>query len=196
MVYEFRQLYTEHYAGVDPQPIGDALHTLQAARPGGTVTAADVVAAARDRQSPLHSLFTWDDAVAGARYREAQARMLLRAVQVRDDAHDASPAPRRVVVTTDREATAGPRRVWCPLDPDVQARQDLRAWRKRYQDVPPLGTVFDALEAHLAVLPEAERAREEYLAWRARCGAIPALAEAFEAIDAHLQALADEPLAS
>ncbi len=48
----------------------------------GTVKAADVVAAARDPKSPIHILFTWDDAKAAEEHRKDQARNLIGGLQV------------------------------------------------------------------------------------------------------------------
>lgn len=48
----------------------------------GRLTPADVVADARDPASPLHGYFEWDDSVAGEKYREHQARALIRSVKV------------------------------------------------------------------------------------------------------------------
>lgn len=47
---------------------------------GGLLRPADVVAAARDPKSPLHSHFEWDDGAAAEAYRLWQARQLIRAV--------------------------------------------------------------------------------------------------------------------
>lgn len=48
----------------------------------GALTPSLVVDAARDPESPLHDRFEWDDSIAGERYREQQARQLIRTVRV------------------------------------------------------------------------------------------------------------------
>jgi hypothetical protein len=48
------------------------------------ITPHSVVAAAQDPGSPLHSQFTWDDAIAGAKYRLIQANRLIQAVILPD----------------------------------------------------------------------------------------------------------------
>jgi hypothetical protein len=50
---------------------------------GGKITPRMVVDAARDEDSPLHSYFEWDDAIAAEKYREMQARTLLRSVDLK-----------------------------------------------------------------------------------------------------------------
>lgn len=58
----------------------DHLQAIYDAR--GTLSAPLVVDEARDPNSPLHSRFEWDDTVAGDRYREVQARELIRSVRI------------------------------------------------------------------------------------------------------------------
>lgn len=45
---------------------------------GGKITPRELVEAARDDANPLHDYFEWDDTVAGEKYREMQARALIR----------------------------------------------------------------------------------------------------------------------
>lgn len=47
----------------------------------GELTPANVVDAARNEEHPLHGRFEWDDAVAGEKYRLAQAHALIRVVR-------------------------------------------------------------------------------------------------------------------
>lgn len=51
-------------------------------REHGRLTARIVLDEARDPGHPLHDRFTWDDEVAGERYRLGQARDLIRTVKV------------------------------------------------------------------------------------------------------------------
>lgn len=53
-----------------------------AERNGGTITPAEVVEAAKDVTSPLHTYFTWDDSEAACKYREDEARVLIRSVRI------------------------------------------------------------------------------------------------------------------
>jgi hypothetical protein len=48
----------------------------------GRLLPADVVNAARDEDSVLHSHFQWNDTIAGEKYRLSQARQLIRLVRV------------------------------------------------------------------------------------------------------------------
>lgn len=47
------------------------------------LTARLVVDTARDKNSPLHQHFEWDDSVAGEKYREHQARDLIRSIKIK-----------------------------------------------------------------------------------------------------------------
>jgi hypothetical protein len=53
----------------------------ETANDDGIVTADAVVDAARNKNSPLHDEFEWDDSVAGHQYRLDQARSLIREVR-------------------------------------------------------------------------------------------------------------------
>jgi len=57
---------------------------------GGRIAPADVVAAARAPESPLHGFFEWDDSEAAHRYRLDQARSLIRRVVVEVVVRDVS----------------------------------------------------------------------------------------------------------
>jgi hypothetical protein len=52
----------------------------------GHIKPAHVVSAARPSSSPIHNLFTWDNTKAAAKWREEEARSLIRSIRVvRDD---------------------------------------------------------------------------------------------------------------
>ena len=48
----------------------------------GKLTAPIVVAAATPETHPLHNRFEWDDRIAGPKYREVQAREIIRSVKI------------------------------------------------------------------------------------------------------------------
>jgi len=57
-------------------------HLLAIRKQCGNLTASSVVVAAQADDHPLHVCFEWDDSVAGHKYREDQARELIRSVRV------------------------------------------------------------------------------------------------------------------
>ncbi|KKL74096.1 hypothetical protein LCGC14_2068310 [marine sediment metagenome] len=65
----------------------------------GGLTAEAVVDSARGRSSPLHDFFEWDDSAAAERYRQEQARHLMRCVVVLyDDPEIKSDQPIRAFI--------------------------------------------------------------------------------------------------
>lgn len=63
------------------QQIGETLAQVARAH-AGKLDAEDVVEAARDPLSPLHSHFEWDDSVAAHQFRLTQARQMIRVVRI------------------------------------------------------------------------------------------------------------------
>jgi hypothetical protein len=59
-----------------------ATELLELERNNGQLIPADVVEAARDPESPLHSHFNWDDSDAAEKFRLMQARTLIRTVRL------------------------------------------------------------------------------------------------------------------
>lgn len=84
-----------------------ALRELEAKQ--GIIRPADVVNAAKPKNSPLHGFFTWDDKAAAAKYREQEARHLIACVYVRDSDSETSEPVRAFVnvrAETDNDETA------------------------------------------------------------------------------------------
>lgn len=74
----------------------------------GLIRAADVVDAARDKNSALHGKFEWDDGEAGEKYRLVQARALLAVcVQYIDSGAKRVPTKVFVSLSTDRTKRDG-----------------------------------------------------------------------------------------
>jgi hypothetical protein len=85
------------------QEVASALQSL-ADRNGGRITPTQVVAAAKDKTSPLHRCFTWDDAVAGHRHRLNEARELIQSIRV--ITHKEQRVVRGIAYVRDPEAAA------------------------------------------------------------------------------------------
>ena len=80
----------------DPQSVGEELARLQG-NVRGKLTPEKVVTSARKKNSPLHSLFEWNDSVAGEKYRQEQARCVIRNIRV-VYIDRPEPVPQRVYV--------------------------------------------------------------------------------------------------
>lgn len=119
----------------------------------GELTPADVLADARNDNSPLHSFFEWEDGAAAEAYRLQQARGLIRAV-VAVYVSDEKPAVRTRAFVHIPEPTAPHYR----SADDAMSRQktrklvlqrawsELQQWRQRYKDLSEFAVLFDAID--------------------------------------------------
>lgn len=158
MKYEWKQGYNPK---ADPNLVGKELERIREST-GGELQAEDVVEAARDPRSPLHSLFEWDDSAAAERYRQQQARGVIRRLRV--VYQEASEQPKVV-----RLAYVSPQQVKHPgyVDPD-EAMADpvkrdgivrnaiaaLEGWLSRYRtlDIAELQTIVNKIESEVRKL--------------------------------------------
>lgn len=124
---------------------------------GETVKPSDVVELARDENTALHNLFTWDDSVAAERYREHEAGCILRNIVIvnKDKAEgdkDKVVVVRAIMSTNERtkEYTTVQRIV---TNKDSYTRllaaalAELTAFKKKYETLSgDLEVVFDAID--------------------------------------------------
>lgn len=117
----------------------------------GVLRPGDVVEAARPATSPLHSQFEWDDGVAAERYRNDQARSLIRVC-----VEYVGPTKRRqqvfVSLSTDRSAGGGYRSLVEVLAIDNLRNQliedalaDMERFTGRYSHIAELARVTEAM---------------------------------------------------
>lgn len=120
----------------------------------GHVTPEVVVQAAFSVKSPLHAYFEWDDSVAGTKYRLEQARQLIMTVRVVSEMKDKKTSVRALVPLYDRSRRFFSREAVL-TDTDerevqlARARGELRAWVRRWIDLPELEKIRKALKSHL-----------------------------------------------
>lgn len=74
--YALKKHSENRYARKDVQIIGETLEQIKE-KYGGYLKTVDVVDEARNKKSKLHKYFQWDDTIAGEKYREQQARVLI-----------------------------------------------------------------------------------------------------------------------
>ena len=124
---------------------------------GETVRPSDVVELARDENTALHNLFTWDDSVAAERYREHEAGCILRNIVIvnkdkTEDDKDKAVVVRAIMSTNERtkEYTTVQRIV---TNKDYYTRllaaalAELTAFKKKYETLSgDLEVVFDAID--------------------------------------------------
>lgn len=116
--------------------------------PHGIVTPKEVLNKARNKRSPVHKYFDWDDSSAAEKYRLDQARALIRCLIIvdddDDDGHRKYTAP--LVLETGERAYVDIDKVvsneflWKQLI--AIALKDLQLWKKRYEHLKELKPVF------------------------------------------------------
>lgn len=144
----------------DANAVGQHLELLRV-KFKGELTPGDVVADAKNNNSPLHSFFEWDDGAAAQQYRLQQARGLIRAVVaviVSDDA----PAKRTQAFVHIAEAGAPHYRATDHAMSQERTREmvlrqafkEFRAWQKRYEHLEELATLFSAVDKMVKRIPQ------------------------------------------
>jgi len=106
----------------------------------------DVVKRARPKRSPMHKLFEWDDSIAGEKYREEQARYVLRVCRVQYADKQGKPKTVRAFPVVETRKDESRRNVFVPIedithDYDRQdeilnrALHSLVDWRRKWREV-------------------------------------------------------------
>jgi hypothetical protein len=148
MIYKWKTEFPAN--GVDAQVAGERLEKL---RKKNGLTPKTVVDDARPKESPLHACFEWNDSVAAEKYREDQARVIMRniTVQVEDNAGANREVRAFVNVAIDegREYTSISNAM---SDADLRkqvldsALHEIDGWRKKYRDLQELAEVLSAAD--------------------------------------------------
>lgn len=151
MVYQWG---SRSYA-VDAQLVGETV--AQITEREGYCPPSRLVAVASDSDSPLHSLFTWDDVDAAERWRTHEARQVIKSLTVTVRVEDAEVRAPAFVSVGHRVETQANGEGYRPLsvvaaDPGYRAEAlgealaQLRAIQRRYAAIDALAPVWKALE--------------------------------------------------
>lgn len=116
----------------------------------GNLTPPALVDASRPEDAPLHAAFEWDDAIAAERYRETQARYIIRSVEVVTHGSK-EPVRAFVSVTTGRsEPYTTIEHIMARSDSRAllleQAHRELNVFRRKYGQLSELAEVFEAID--------------------------------------------------
>lgn len=111
------------------------------------VTAKNVVDIARAEDAPLHREFEWDDSIAGERWREEQARTLIRHIVIVQEEKPQTEPVRAFCHLTVESSVYTPTEVILRsasmteqmLD---QAKRELKAFRRKYSGLQALAKIF------------------------------------------------------
>jgi hypothetical protein len=138
--YSFKEPITFHkHEDADPNVIGPELERIISENKG-RLTPHVVVDSARNRRSPLHRHFEWNDKVAAEAYRLEQARELIRTIRIEDTEHSDTP-PRRAFLSVNDNGTSY-RTVNEVLNSQhlqlavlIAAEKELKAFESRYGEL-------------------------------------------------------------
>lgn len=150
-------------AKADAGEVGTYIELLRKEKKG-ELTPEDVVTAARNKNSPLHSYFEWDDGKAAEAHRLSQARGLIRAV-VAIYTHDDKPVTKaRAYVHIAEKGAPHYRELGHAMSQKATRQLVLqRAWRElvqfrnKYQGLKEFAAVFEAADVVMKRLPAAVR---------------------------------------
>ena len=112
MTYHFRGIYTSfNRQAITPEIAGNELERIY--KKNGSLKPADVVDESRPNDALLHPAFEWDDEVAGEKWRQEQARNLIRTVVVMTPDEDGEEIEEKVYVNVrlEQESSYVPTRV-------------------------------------------------------------------------------------
>lgn len=130
--------------GVPAQTFGDFYYALK------TRTPEELVKAARNKRSPVHKLFEWNDRRAAHEHRLVQARVMVNSLEVEIITPKGKPTN---VVAFIRSSSRGGHHVATPeaKPEDLTARMrkcwtDMLRFRARYKDLEMVGAVVSAIE--------------------------------------------------
>ena len=135
------------HLSVPAQVVGEECERLESE---GRLTPRDLVDESRPDDAPLHKAFEWDDSIAAEKYREAQASYLIRSVEV---VVQESTEPTRAFVYTVSDDDREYRSIGYVLRSSEsrealleQAKRELLSFKRKYQTLYELSSVFDAIE--------------------------------------------------
>jgi len=125
---------------------------------GGSLTAEQIVVAAKSKRNPLHPIFDWDDANAANEHRLETARVMMRSlVIVREELKTDRPQRVYEVIREPQQGKHRIRHAYRTMD-DILKNEDWRAElltralrdliviRNRYRDLQELAVVMRAID--------------------------------------------------
>lgn len=137
----------EGFYKADASKVLDELSEL-----GDEYSLSDVVEKAKDKNSEMHSIFEWDDSVAGEEYRKIQAgKMVRNLVIVRNDETEEKTNVRYFVSTGKRDSTYTPTRLVIRNQDAYEqllerAYAELRAFKEKYSTLSELEEILALID--------------------------------------------------
>ena len=144
MVYEWKP--GSRYK-TDANTAGAVCEQLEAA---GNLSAKSLLDVSRPADAPLHSEFEWDDSIAAEKFREDQARCMIRHLVVRLDSQPQELVRSFFKIEAREEAPESYTRIETVLKkPDMraellkQALAELETFQRKYSTLSELASVFN-----------------------------------------------------
>lgn len=130
----------------DAQKVSDEIQSI-----GEEVTPADILAKARDSKTELHKCFEWDDGIAAEKYRLAQARQIVHHLIIKNVEEDKVDTQVRFFYRTESNGGYKPFSavIKNPTEYEKlleQARNELRAFKKKYHTLTELEEILSLID--------------------------------------------------
>lgn len=114
------------------------------------LTAQNLVEASRPEDAPLHKEFEWDDSIAAEKYREDQARYLIRSIAICVEEPEESPVYVRAYFQTTSEPYENIRIIAADSEKKEallkKALDELRWFKAKYYALKELEPIFDEID--------------------------------------------------
>lgn len=154
---KYRWSEGSRFTGLDAEAVGRRIEELRDRLNVEGLTPKQVVADARDRASPLHRAFEWNDKKAGELYRETQARSLLRSLVIVREKQIREDSPQTKIVTARAFSHLASQGGYMPTEVALErtntrtemlarAWAELAQWRKRYQDLKEFAELIELID--------------------------------------------------
>ena len=134
------------YYPVSAKSVYEELETL-----GDEYTPRDVVELARNENTALHRCFEWDDTIAAEKYREVQARQVLRMLVFVDEEKDEKTPIRVIQAKPDERLVYTPTRLIMQDKTEYEkllerAMAELQAFKEKYQCLKELDYILKLIK--------------------------------------------------
>ena len=118
----------------------------------GRLTASDLVEENRPDDAPLHSEFEWDDSVAAEKFREDQARAMIRHLTVQIEANNTEYEVRQYFIVESASKNYEPIQLILQDEDKTamlleQAKRELQAFKAKYAGLKELAAVIKAIDS-------------------------------------------------
>lgn len=130
---------------VDANTAGAVCEQLEAA---GNLSAKSLLDASRPEDAPLHSEFEWNDSIAAEKFREDQARHIIRHLVVRLDEKPDEPVRGFFQITQQEPRYTNVNAILTHRDLRAeliqQALEEMAAFQRKYGTLTELAMIFEA----------------------------------------------------